>query len=130
MATRSLNVTITGDSKPLGVAAKQADRHMDGVEKSAGRMGKAVKSGFAVAAVGTGALVVGLKKSVDAAVDAEKSQAKLKAQLKASGASYRAHAKEIDAVIQKHSRLAGVDDEDLQDAFTGIVRATGSVGPR
>jgi hypothetical protein len=74
-----------------------------------------------------GALVVGLKKSVDAAKEAEVSQAKLKAQLHASGISYRAHAKDIDAVIQKHSRLAGVDDEDLQDAFTGLVRTTGSV---
>jgi hypothetical protein len=71
--------------------------------------------------------VVGLKKSVDAAKEAEVSQAKLKAQLHASGISYRAHAKDIDAVIQKHSRLAGVDDEDLQDAFTGLVRTTGSV---
>jgi hypothetical protein len=59
---------------------------------------------------------------VDAAMDAQKSQARLEAQLKASGISFRAHAKEIDAVIQKHSQLAGLDDEDLQDAFTNIVR--------
>jgi hypothetical protein len=91
-------------------------------------MGKTMALGFAgAAAAAGGALVVGLKKSVDAAKEAEVSQARLQAQLKASGISYRAHAKEIDAVIQKHSQLAGLDDEDLQDAFTNIVRSTGSV---
>jgi hypothetical protein len=43
------------------------------------------------------------------------------------GISYRAHAAEIDRVIQKTSQLAGLDDEDLQDAFTNIVRVTGNV---
>jgi hypothetical protein len=128
MATRSLNVLISGDPKPLGIASKQAEGHIKGVEGAGVRMGKTLALGFAGRRRrAAGALVVGLKKSVDAAKEAEVSQAKLKAQLKASGISYRAHAKEIDAVIQKHSQLAGVDDEDLQDAFTNLVRATGSV---
>jgi hypothetical protein len=71
--------------------------------------------------------VVGLKKSADAAIEAERSQAKLVTQLKASGISYRDHAKEIDRVIQATSRLSGIDDEDLQDSFTNIVRVTGDV---
>lgn len=128
MATRSLNVQITGDARPLSVATDKAGRHIGDLEKRGAKMGKALAVGFAAAgAAAAGALVVGLKKSVDAAVEAEKSQAKLKAQLAAMDRSYRAHAKEIEAVIQKHSRLAGVDDEDLQDAFTGILRTTGSV---
>jgi hypothetical protein len=128
MATRSLNVVIAGDAKPLGIASKQAEGHIKGVESAGKHMGEVLALGFAAAgAAATGALVLGLKKSVDAAEEAQVSQAKLKAQLQASGISYRAHAKEIDAVIQKHSRLAGVDDEDLQDAFTGLVRSTGSV---
>jgi hypothetical protein len=44
-----------------------------------------------------------------------------------AGISYKAHAKEIDNVIQKTSQLSGLDDEDLQDAFTNIVRVTGDV---
>jgi hypothetical protein len=128
VATRSLNVQITGDTKQLAVASRQADHHMDGLGKSATRMGKVMALGFAAAgAAAAGALAVGLKKSIDAAMDAEKSQARLQAQLKASGISYRAHAREIDTVIQKHSQLAGLDDEDLQDAFTNIVRVTGDV---
>jgi hypothetical protein len=128
MATRSLNVVISGDAKQLGVATKKAEGHLDNLGSKGAKVGKALALGFATAgAAAGGAFVIGLKKSVDAAVDAQKSQARLEAQLKASGASYRAHAKEIDAVIQKHSKLAGVDDEDLQDAFTNILRATGSV---
>jgi hypothetical protein len=56
-ASRSLNVQITGDSKGLGVAAQQADRHMDGLGKSATNMGKVMALGFATAgAAAAGAL--------------------------------------------------------------------------
>ena len=79
--------------------------------------------GLAAAAVGA----VGLKQAATAAIEAEKSNARMTTQLKASGISFRAHAGEIDRVIQKTSQLAGLDDEDLQDAFTNIVRVTGDV---
>jgi hypothetical protein len=127
MATRSLNVVITGDSKGIGLAAREAEGHLRVVQRSAKLTGAALKLGFGVAAGGVLLGVGALKKSVDAAKEAETSQARLKAQLKSSGISYRAHAQEIDAVIQKHSKLAGIDDEDLQDAFTNLVRSTGSV---
>lgn len=68
-----------------------------------------------------------VRDSVMAFAEAEKSQARLTAQLKASNISYRAHAAEIERVIQKTSLLAGLDDEQLQDAFTNIVRVTGNV---
>jgi hypothetical protein len=127
IATRSLNVVITGDSKGIGIAAREADGHLRVVQRSAKATGTALKVGFGVAAGGVLIGVGALKKSVKAAEEAQASTARLKAQLKASGISYRAHAKEIDAVIQKHSKLAGIDDEDLQDAFTNLVRSTGSV---
>jgi hypothetical protein len=127
MATRSLNVVITGDSRQLGTASKQAEQHLTGVEKTAKRMGAAVKIGFGAAAAGAVIGIDFLKKSVVAAEEAQASQKRLQTQLKASGISYRAHAKEIDNVIQAHARLAAVDDEDLQDAFTNLVRSTGQV---
>jgi hypothetical protein len=92
IATRSLNVVISGDARQLGLASKQADQHMDKVGKGAGRMSKALTIGFGAAVAGAGLLAVGLKQTVDAAIEAEKSQAKLKAQLNASGISYRAQA--------------------------------------
>jgi phage-related protein len=81
---------------------------------------------LAGAAVG-GALVVQLKASVEAAVEAQKSQARFESQMRASGKSLKAHGDRIEEVIQKHSRLAGIDDEDLSDAFTNILRVTGNV---
>jgi hypothetical protein len=126
--TRSLQVVISGDAKDLNRAFKSVDQSAKHTESKLGSFGKNAAKGFAlVGAAAAGAAVVGLKKATDAAIEAEKSQARMEAQLKASGASYKAHAKEIDAVIQKHSKLAGIDDEDLQDAFTNIVRSSGSV---
>jgi len=94
-----------------------------GVAGLAGRLGPVGLAAGAVAAGG----VVGIKSITDAAAQSEVSQAKLQAQLKATGISYAENAKEIDKVIQATSNLSGLDDEDLQDSFTNIVRATGDV---
>jgi len=126
--TRTLTVAIVGDSSGVKHAFGQVDKSAAQSESKVAKFGKASALAFAGLGVAAGgAAFVGLKKSVEAAQEAEKSNAKLQAQLKASGISYQAHAKEIDNVIQKTSRLAGLDDEDLQDAFTNVVRATGSV---
>jgi hypothetical protein len=121
-------VSITAD--PSGL-----ERGLRGAEKDLSRFGDRGSkslSGLKTAALGAGAaittgLVYGLKESVEAAVEAEKSQRALEAQLRALNISYKAHGAEIDAVIQKTSKLAGLDDEDLADAFTRLVRASGSV---
>jgi hypothetical protein len=109
-------------------ATKNAARDVDRLEKSTGRlrgaMGGLAKAGAVAGVAGIG---LALKGSVSAAIEAEKSQARLQAQLKASGISFKAHRDEIEQVIQKHSQLSGLDDEDLQDAFTNIVRVTGDV---
>lgn len=128
MATRSLNVVITGDAKQLGIATDKAGKHMADVESRGVKMGKALAGGFAAAgAAAAGALVVGLKKSVDAAIDAEASMAKVKKIVDNAGISFDRHAKEIDKVIQAHSRLTGFDDEDLAESFANMVRTTGSL---
>src|SRR3954466_16235273 len=113
MATRALQVVITGDTRQFSRSINSAGQdveHLEGrVKGSAGRASQALK-GLAIA--GAGAAALGLKKSADAAIEAERSQAKLVTQLKASGISYREHAKEINRVIQATSRLSGIDDED------------------
>jgi hypothetical protein len=126
--TRALQVVITGDPSNFNRAMKSVDTqvdHSEGRMKRFGKVGAAALSGVGIAAVAGAA--VGLKKAADATIEAEKSQAKLVTQLKAAGISYKDHAKQIDEVIQKHSRLSGLDDEDLQDSFTNIVRVTGDV---
>jgi hypothetical protein len=121
VATRTLNVQITGDARGI-------NRVLDQTESRSRRWGSSMAKGFAVAgAAAAGGLAVGLKKSADAAIEAEKAQATMIAQLRASNISYGAHARQIDEVIQKHSKLSGLDDEDLQRSFTNIIRVTGDV---
>lgn len=112
-------------------ARRDTDRMERDVSRSTGRMGSAWgKMGGAAKAGalgGVAAVGLALKASVQAAVEAEKSQARLTAQLAAQDISYAKHRDEIERVIQSHSRLSGLDDEDLQDAFTNIVRVTGDV---
>lgn len=127
MATRSLNVVITGDSKGIGVAAREADGHLKVIQRSAKVTGQALKIGFGAAAAGAAIGLDFLKKSVDAAKVAQESQKRLETQLKASGIAYRAHAARIDEVIKKQAELSAFAEHDLKDAFTTLVRATGSV---
>jgi SLT domain-containing protein len=86
------------------------------------------RGGAALAAFGSIDLVKrGIESITSAYADSQVSQQKMATQLKALNISYQEHAKQIDEVIQRTSKLAGLDDEDLQDAFTNIVRATGKV---
>jgi hypothetical protein len=114
---RQLTVQIVGDASKLQKATQEATGNLHRVGKVAAVAGAAL----------TGAFVVGLKKSVDAAKEAQVSQENMESALKAAGISFRAHAKQIDSVIQSTSKLAALDDEDLQDAFTRLTRTTGSV---
>src|SRR5688500_5856350 len=121
MATRTLNVAITGDARDL-------NRALASTEKRTKRWGGNMAKGMGVAGAAAEAAVgCGLAKAAQAAIESEKAQKSMEAQLKASDISYKDHAKRIDEVIQKHSDLSGLDDEDLQKAFTNIVRVTGDV---
>jgi hypothetical protein len=63
VASRSLNVQITGDAKGLAVATRQADGHLDGLGKKTAMVTRGMALGFAAAgAAAAGTLVVGLKK--------------------------------------------------------------------
>jgi hypothetical protein len=132
--SRDLKIQIVGDADKLNKELRKSDDALDKFGKQtrltasiSSKGFSAIRAGATGAAAGLAGLAVAGKSVVDAAIESEKSQAKLAAQLKASGISYRAHAAEIDKVIQKTSQLAGLDDEDLQDAFTAVVRSTGSV---
>lgn len=135
MATRALNVPITGDAKGLGRAVKDADRHLDKLEKDSrrvgGRFGANLAKGAKVAGVGVAAGVgiatLAVKDFTDAAAESEVSNARMVAQLEASGISYEKYAGKIDKVISAQSKLSALDDEDLQDSFTNLVRVTGDV---
>lgn len=117
---RKLTVEIVGDTSNLQKSLSDAG-------KSSGKMGGLMKGAGLAVGAGIGVAAVAVKSFISAAQASEVSQAKMTTQLKALGIGYRAHAKEIDNVIQKTSQLSGLDDEDLQDSFTNIVRVTGDV---
>lgn len=91
-----------------------------------GGVGKAGVIGATVAAGGVVALKV-LKSVTVAAQDAEVAQAGLDQAFKASGVSVAKYGKNVDRTIQKVSKLAGFDDEDVSRSFANLLRTTGSV---
>lgn len=136
MARRGGNprISISADASGVKRGVSEAQGSLDHLKaKTASTFKETAKSsaGLALGAVGVSSAFFGIKGaiggSIKAAQEAEKSQARLQQQLKASGISYKAHAAQIDAVIQKTSKLAGLDDEDLSDAFVELVRGSGSV---
>lgn len=125
MSSRVLSVRLIGDARDLERTLNGA---ADGTEKAGKRflsMGKAAAIG--AGAAGLGLVVAGLKSSVAAAQESEKAQARLESALEGANLSYSKHGKAIDAAIQKTSRLAAIDDEELSDAFSKLVRTTENV---
>lgn len=131
-ASRKLEVVIAGDSRQLERAFSRSAKASESFGKRV--QGGAVKSLKAVGLIAGGALVVGvgaaalgLKKAASAAAEAEASNARLAAQLKTMGKNTTIVRGQIDKTVQSLSMMSGFDDEDLQDAFTNLVRTTGSV---
>lgn len=124
MGSRRINVEIVGDAASIEQAfgkASKAGGRFDGV------MGK-LKLGAAGAAAG-GIAVLGksLIDSVGKAKEAEQAQARLESALSSANVSYAKHGDAIDKAIDKTSKLAAIDDEELSDAFAKLVRTTGNV---
>lgn len=124
MASADLKVIITGDARGLSRAYKDAERSTSRFGGAVGKLG-ILAGGAAVA--GVGALAVGLKRSVDSAMEAERVQASLAAQMRASGLSMDQNREAIDKTVGSLSRMSGIDDEALVSAFTRLVRSTGDV---
>lgn len=125
MASRVLSVRIIGDAADLERAFKGAENQTEKTGKKFLSLGKAAALG--AGAAGVGLVVAGLKSSVDAARESEKAQARLENALKSAGVAQGKYGDKIDASIQKTSRLAALDDEDLSDAFSKLVATTGDV---
>lgn len=129
MAGRRIRVEIVGDADKLDRAYKQATRSTKAFGRQMGvSLGGVGKAGVAGAVAASTALAVkGLKKSVDAAKEAEVAQANLRQALKATGVEYGRFASVVDNTIQSQSKLAGIDDEEVSRSFASLVRTTGSI---
>ena len=125
MASPSIVVKILGDASGFSRAADEASGKAQGLGSKLGGLAKGAALG--AAAGGLALLTKGLVDSVGAAKEAEKAQARLEQSLKGAGLSYDKYGSQIDAAVQKTSKLAALDDEELSDAFAKIVRSTGDV---
>ena len=125
--SQSLQVNIIGENKSLKRALGDSEKRMSRFGGAAGKIGKGLKVAGAGAAIGVGAVVVVLGKAAKAAMEAEKSATRMNTQLSALGKNTPAVKKNIDATVTSMAAMSGFDDEDLQDAFTRIVRSTGNV---
>lgn len=128
MAKSNVRISFTGDDSDLKRTTRSAESDIARLNKAGVKAFGGLAKGAAIAGVGVAAFSVKLgTDAVKAAIESEKSTARLQAQMKALGLSYEQHAKTIDTVIQKQSQLAGLDDEELQDSFTNLVRTTKDV---
>lgn len=120
---------FVGDSSSLERATKRSEDSLDRLN----RTGKSAFGGLASSAgaltglLGVGGLAYGLKSLTDAALESEKAAARMRTQFEALGIDFETHRQRVDDVIQAQSRLAALDDEDLSDSFTTILRVTGDV---
>jgi hypothetical protein len=120
-----LIVEIVGDSRSLERALRRSERSAStfGGRMSA-RLGRA--GVVAGAALGAG-LVAGMQQSVKQAMEAQKVLGQTQVALKNVGASWAVYGKRIETTTTSLSRLASVNDEELLQSFTVLLRGTKDV---
>lgn len=124
MPTRRLEVIITGDTRSLERAYDRVNRKSTTLGGRFASLGKTAK--LAGGAAGVYALSRGLTSSVNAALEAERAETRLRGAFESAGVSAREYAKAQER-ISKVSKQAALDDEDLSDALARLTRTTGSV---
>lgn len=141
MADRSLVVRIVGDSSSLersfarsSAATRSFDRDFSratrgviagsGVFRSFSRTLAFASGGF----LAFGGISSFLRKSVDAAKEAQVANAQLATQLANSGKSFAAYRGEINNTISRLSALAGIEDDELKGGLTTLLRTVPNVG--
>lgn len=123
MASRKLEVFVTGDASGLSKAFGQAGKSASGFGDKMAKAGKIAAIGIGV---GVGVAAVAVTKFAKAALDAEKSQTRLDAAFKHAGASAKEQAAAMK-VVSDVSVKAGLDDEDLADSLARLTQVTGDV---
>jgi hypothetical protein len=108
MARQRIQLEITGDSRSVERAFKNAG-------KAGSSFGQKMKSLGKVAAVGFGAIAVGvglaLKRGFSELAEAQKVAAQTNAVLRSTGGIANVTAKHVDALATSLSHMSGVDDE-------------------
>lgn len=140
MAERTLTVKIIGDASSLEHSFNRASRSSAAFEAHLGKATRGALAGSgafqhlgrSIAFASGGFLAfasVGdfFRKSIDAAKEAQVTQAQLAAQFRASGRDVAAYQKAIDRTANRLSLLSGFENDQLKEAFTTIFRTTDDV---
>src|SRR5262245_48914574 len=122
---RSLVVNIVGDARSFERALRRSDRAAQTFSRRLTR-GAAVAGAAAGAALGSAA-VIGIKRSLDAAMEAQKVLGQTQVAVENTGRSWKLYGGRIQDTTTRLSRLAAVNDEELLQSFSRLVRATGDV---
>lgn len=132
--TRDLKIQILGDADKLDREVKRSNKSLDGLGKQTRLTASMSSKGFSAMRVGAtgaaaafGGLALAGKEVVEAAIESEAAMAKVRKMVINAGFSWEKHSKQIDEVIQKHSQLTGLDDEELAESFANMVRTTGNL---
>jgi hypothetical protein len=140
MAERNLVVKIIGDSSSLQRSFSTATRSTkqfsnevsraergalagSGIFKSLGRSLAFASGGF----LAFGGAAAFIRKSVDAANEARVANAQLATQLKNNGESLAQYRGQIDRTVDRLSALAGINNDELKQGLTTILRTTPNV---
>lgn len=125
----TIRLVFTGDSTGAERAAKRTEDSLDRLNATGKRAfgGLGDSANLLTGALGVGGLAYGLKSLNDAARESELSAVRMQTQFRALGLDFEQHRARVDDVIAAQSRLAALDDEELADSFTTILRVTGDV---
>lgn len=139
-SNRQLIVEIVGDDRKLSrtyqnsaADAKKFDRTLSQTIRGAAAGSGAFRSlGRSIAFASAGFLGVAtitdvLRGSIVQASEAAATQKQLSAQFKASGLNLRDYQKQIDETSLRLSQLAGIEDDELKQAFTTAFRGSQNV---
>lgn len=129
MARGNVRIGIVADASGVRRGVGDAEQALgklnrDGSKHAAGLSRALAGVGSAFAAIGVASFA---RDTVKAALDAEASAARVRKAVENAGLSYQRYGGHIDAVIQRQSTLAALDDEDLADSFAKIVTRTHDV---
>lgn len=140
MAKRKLIIEVVADADKLKRGLKNAEGSLAGFQRRAeGRarklpgggliLGGVGKAGLIGAGIAAGAAVAtkALSTVVAKAEEAQIAQANLSQAFAATGISAAKNGKKVEAAIQKVSKRAAIDDEEVSASFANLLRTTGSV---
>lgn len=121
MPDNELMLKIRGDVSGAKTALTDLEKSLGQTGKTTVGLGQKIMSGFA--ALGLGAF---LKESVDAAMAMEAANARLRASVEATGASWATYGDEMIRTVDASALASGFDDKEMTGALSNLTMMTGS----